>query len=316
MRTKRIVLEKALNARRESKYVEFKAEFDVDKDHDWCEIIKDIVAMANSGCGIIVIGANNDGTPSGWDPVPLSNYDIASIVDKIAKYTGEQFADFELHEVEKNGYPLMAFEIHRAQIPMIFLAPGTYAVSGGRQKTAFGKGTVYFRHGAKSEPGNSKDLRECLDREIERLRKSWLSDIRKVFNAPVGHKVTVLPPEVVESLDIGATPIRIVDDASAPAYRKVDPDHTHPHRQKEVIPIVNERLGGGKKVTSFDILSVRRVYAIGQATPQFYYKPKFSSPQYSDAFVDWLVEQYEQDSAFFDRAKDESRRKTQSPEIP
>lgn len=36
---------------------------------DWCELIKDIVAMANSGGGRIAIGANDDGTPSGYELV-------------------------------------------------------------------------------------------------------------------------------------------------------------------------------------------------------------------------------------------------------
>ena len=313
MRTKRIVLEKALNAKRESKYVEFKAEFDVDKDHDWCEIIKDIAAMANSGGGIILLGVNNKGEPSGWNPTPLLNYDAARITDRIAKYTSEQFAELEIHELERNGHTVAALLVHGARIPMIFTRPGTYTIGGGRQKTAFGKGTIYFRHGPKSEPGDSKDLRECLDREIERLRRSWISDIRKVVNAPAGHRVTVLPPEVVESINSGATLIRIVDDPSAPAYRKIDPDHTHPHRQKEVVQLVNERLGGEKHITTFDILCVRKVYKIDQSKPNFYYKSKFMSPQYSDSFVKWLIGQFEKDALFFAGAREECKRRDQAP---
>jgi hypothetical protein len=31
--------------------------------------------------------------------------------------------------------------------------------------------------------------------------------------------------------------------------------------------------------------------------------PKFGSPQYSEAFVDWLVDEYEREPEFFARAK-------------
>jgi hypothetical protein len=70
-----------------------------------------------------------------------------------------------------------------------------------------------------------------------------------------------------------------------------------------VIAEVNARLDG-RSVNAFDVLSVRRVHAITEETrPEFVHVPKFGSPQYSDAFVDWVVEQDERDSRFFEKAK-------------
>jgi hypothetical protein len=52
------------------------------------------------------------------------------------------------------------------------------------------------------------------------------------------------------------------------------------------------------------VLSVRRVHAISEETrPEFVHVPKFGSPQYSDAFVDWLVSERQRDPQFFERAK-------------
>ena len=42
---------------------------------------------------------------------------------------------------------------------IIFENPGTYQIENNKQKTAFGRGTVYFRHGAKSKTGNNDDIR-------------------------------------------------------------------------------------------------------------------------------------------------------------
>jgi len=53
--------ESAVSAKRESKAVDFKRSFDPASVAEWCELIKDIVAMANSGGGTILIGVNNDG---------------------------------------------------------------------------------------------------------------------------------------------------------------------------------------------------------------------------------------------------------------
>jgi hypothetical protein len=48
------------------------------------------------------------------------------------------------------------------------------------------------------------------------------------------------------------------------------------------------------------------VHAITEETrPEFVHVPKFGSPQYSDAFVDWLVAEQERDPDFFARAKAE-----------
>lgn len=172
--------------------LDFKAAFDPAVPQDWCELIKDIVAMANSGGGVVVFGVNDDGTPSSGDLKPIQTLDPAMIADKIGKYTDQHFAGFALSEGRRRGFQVVALNISCSPIPIVFTSPGTYDVGGGKQKTAFGKGTVYFRHGAKSEPGTSQDLRVALDRELDRIRSSWLDGITKVVTAPVGATISVL----------------------------------------------------------------------------------------------------------------------------
>jgi len=110
--------------------------------------------------------------------------------------------------------------------------------------------------------------------------------------------------ETAERDDEGRpTLIRLTTDPHAPLYGQVDPDRSHPYRQKEVIREANERLVG-VTVNAFDVLSVRRVHAISEESrPEFVHVPKFGSPQYSDAFVDWLVGECERDPQFFSKAK-------------
>jgi hypothetical protein len=296
-------------SKKESKRTDFKERLDLSKAEDWCEIIKDIVAMANSGGGSILIGIKDDGTPSDWNPAGILALDPAQIVDKVAKYTGEQFAGFEIIAGEREGHQLAEIRISRAATPMVFVQPGTYEFAPGKQKTAFARGTVYFRHGAKSEPANSRDLREFVEREVERSRKAWLGNIRKVVKAPADSRVSVIPPTRQSQAAVSsAAAVRLVDDPSAPIYGKLDPDDTHPHRQKEVVEKLNARLPGGKRITPFDILCVRQVHMIDASKPQYYHRSKFSSPQYSDAFVDWLLDEFVKDGSFFENARADSRR--------
>lgn len=298
------ILERAQLLEKETKQIEFKETFDVDSPRDWCEIIKDVVAISNSGGGCILIGVKNDGTLSQPDGISALSLDPAQVTNKIARYTGQQFSQFEIKWIERHGHKVLALLIDEVRMPMVFTKPGTYDVGDGRQQTAFQVGTVYFRHGAKSEPGNSDDLRDAIERELQKVRKSWLRNIREVVKAPPEHKVWALPPHVRVGTAPTATPIRITDELGAPAFRLETPDSSHPFRQKEVVQTVNQRLRGSRIVNGYDILCVRKVHQINETKPQYYYRSKYGSPQYSTDFVDWLVASYEHDSSFFDKARE------------
>jgi hypothetical protein len=293
---------KALNAKRESKYIEFKEALDVSSQGEWCEIIKDVVAIANTGGGVILIGVDNQGDPTGFDVKPILEIDSADITNKIHKYTGVQFSEFEISEEEKHGCTIAALTIHGVSIPIVFTKPGTYDIGGGKQKSAFAAGTVYFRHGAKSEPGNTEDIRRVIERQLESVRKHWIRGVRKVVTAPQGSRIVVASGEVKESSSPEATPIRIVDDPKAPAYRKIDYDISHPYRLKDVVPKLNAKLKGKATVSPYDVLCLRRSYDL-DGNSIYCHKPLFASMQYSDAFVDWVAEQFAKDSQLFEKAR-------------
>jgi len=81
-----------------------------------------------------------------------------------------------------------------------------------------------------------------------------------------------------------------------------NPDSTHPYRQKEVLELLNDRLGGTQTLNSFDIRCVRKVYKI-ESRPEFFYRSKFSPPQYSPQFVDWLQALASRTPDFFARTR-------------
>jgi hypothetical protein len=293
-------LEEALEATRESRRIEFKREFSAATPGSWCELLKDVAAMANSGGGAIIIGLENDGTPSGWDPSAFLRTDLADLTNTFAKYVSEQLDDFEIRAAERGRRPVAAVIIQpRLGSPIVFEKPGTYADAPGSQKTAFSRGTAYFRHGAKSEPGSTRDLARFIAREVERQRRAWLSNIRKVAAAPKNARVLVLPTKTTGSAPVAG--VRVVDDPDAPVVGRTDFDTTHPHRQKDVVRLANAKIGSSV-INQFDILCLRKVHNI-DSQPVFFHKPRFSSPQYSDAFVDWLVDEHGADSNFFEQTK-------------
>ncbi|MCI0590593.1 MAG: ATP-binding protein [Gammaproteobacteria bacterium] len=176
------LIEKALAAKRESKHVEFKKGFDPSAQGEWCELIKDLVAIANSGGGIIVFGLDSAGEATGESPDAISSLDPADIANKVSKYTGPVDLEFEIRTIEKQKRRFAAFVINPVSIPLVFEKPGTYDLGGGKQRTAFSVGTVYFRHGSKSEPGTSEDIRKVID-QAARAHSAFLDKGRPQSSA-------------------------------------------------------------------------------------------------------------------------------------
>ena len=272
-------LSRAAQATRSSKRVAIRERFES------VELVRDIAAMANSGGGVIVLAG-------------ATGVDEELIHEELARYAEPEFEAFTVERISRNGRPATAIVVEGAKgTPLVFSKQGR--AGGG---VAFARGGLYFRHGGKSEPATGVDVRAFISRQLDATRTQWLRNIRAVMHAPGGAEVAVV--ETAERDEEGRpTLIRLTTDPHAPLYGQVDPDHSHPYRQKEVIREVNARLRD-REVNAFDVLSVRRVHAITEETrPEFVHVPKFGSPQYSDAFVDWLVAEDNRDPQFFARAK-------------
>ena len=303
MGTRKQLLQRARNAKRESGNLDFKREFDPNSTAHWCELIKDIIAFSNSGGGVIVFGANDDGSIADFDTARVLSVDEADVTNKIAKYTSVQFSGFEFVEIVRDGHTRAALLVYRSDVPLVFTKPGTYEAAGGRQKTAFAKGTLYFRHGSKSEPGTHDDLVRWRDREIERIRRSWLGNIRKVIEAPLNYRVQMVSP--TDPTNTSVLTAKITGDSSAVPVRPHNANEIWPYRQKELVKAVNDMLDKSACVNSYDILCIRKKYDITPETrPEFAFRshPK-ASTQYSRQFAEWIVREYNKNKSFFVEAR-------------
>ena len=281
-------LSRAAEAKRSSKRVELDEGFDPQAPGIWLELVRDVAAMANSGGGVVVL--NGD-------------LEEERLHEELASHAEPEFEAFELHDIRRAGRPATAIVVEGvANTPLVFTRTGRYRSTDGDEHVAFARGGLYFRHGAKSEPATGADVRDFIKRQLDATRSQWLANIRQVMHAPDGAEVAVI--ETAERDEEGRpTLIRLTTDPHAPLYGQVDPDRSHPYRQKEVIREVNARLDG-HIVNAFDVLSVRRMHTVTEETrPEFVHVPKFGSPQYSDAFVDWIVAEHKRDPLFFSQAK-------------
>jgi hypothetical protein len=243
-----------------------------------------------------VIGVARDGRPAGGGAADLHGIDRAALTQQIAYFTGERFDDLEVVTAEKDGAPVVTIAVGpRGGSPLIFERSGA---SNG--DVAFAQGSVYFRHGGRSRPASAKDIVRFAQHEHMLLRRELARNVRKASAAPPGSDIIVAarrggPTSTVD-------PVRIVDDPNAPAVARTDFDVTHPYRQTELIRTINER-AGHHIMGPFEMLCVRRAHHIDDR-PEFFHRPKFGSPQYSDAFATWVLDEFGRDPEFFQKAKD------------
>jgi hypothetical protein len=320
----------------ESASLDFKSRFDPESKQDWCELIKDMVAMSNSGGGTIIVGVDDDGNLSNVDVASLLAVDPADVTNRIYSYTDQHFAAFDIVQELRLGKPVAVIKVGSSRIPIVFTTHGGYAAPGGGQKAAFVKGSVYFRHGAKSEPGTTDDLRQALERELEQVKRFWLDGIGKVMAAPEGSTVQIVqrtvklkdsPDATPVRLTTGdgaptlgadsvvlrdipeATSIRLTNDENAPTLSVMQADKLYPYRQKELVKRIAERLGGQPTVSGHDLQCVRRIHQIDD-DPMFSYQAQHSPRKYTEAYVDWIVNKHTEDPQFFQRTRELARGRT------
>ncbi len=292
----------ASTSNEESNFIDFKREFSPEKKSSfWAETVKDIVAFANSDGGVIVFGLDDFGKNSGIDCSELFSFDSAKLIDQIKKYTNYNFQGISIVRVEREGVLYPAILIKSISVPLVFTKVGTYEVEDGKQKTAFSVGTIYFRHGSKSEPCTRDDIEHKIKAELDRQRDEWLGNIRKVVEAAPGSSVVITNP----SQTIAAGAVRFTNDPNAPVARLSRLSDGYPHRQSKVIEEVNARLSGGLSINTHDIQTIKLFENITpENSPQYVHKPhETASPQYTDGFIDLICSRAHADPDYFKKCR-------------
>lgn len=187
------LLKLAITGKSESKYLDFKEDFNYDFPSDRLKLLKHIIAMTNTGGGVIVFGVDNFGVNVHFNFAQLLSLDTAVIGNFIESYTGTDFDSFEFVEIRRGSVKKMALLIFKSNDLVIFSKQGQYKDIDGRNKSIFEKGDLYFRHGSKSEKCSNDDLRLFANQQRMSERKA----LRTVFS-----RVIETGPQNAAILDI------------------------------------------------------------------------------------------------------------------
>ena len=298
-------MEAALTRTSETREIEFKREFDPTLTADWCELLKDVFAIINSGGGIILFGLDNCGIAVGASQ-EVQELDPAIVADKIYSYTNQHFGDIEIFCRPKAGKPIVGLRLGPTEVPLVPSRAGTYERRPGKPRNAFTEGAVYVRHGAKSEPATSEDLRQFLETRLTAARNQLLEGVTKVFEAPKGAHINIAYGGSADSTDLAA--VRLARDPNAQTVSVLDPNTSHPYRMKEILSAVNTQIGQETKpLNAYDIKVALAVFGLEKEL-SFVYRPDHGPTKYSEAFVEWLLSRLAENRHAFRAARSQYRR--------
>lgn len=286
----------------ETASVEFKSAFDTNDRRLWPQLIRSVIAMHNSGGGVIVFGLGSDGEPAGTDVCAVLKCDPIQISEKVKHYTDRPLPNVLVESFSKGSANYPGWIIPSASVPLPFSRHGD--VHNGKEKPEklFHPGQVYVRRGPSSVPADAEDFAQIVSRIRSLERQEFAAQIGKFAVVPPGHTIQVLAPGAVVSSSAPAGAVRITDDPSAPAAIVVDKFKTHPHRQRELVQRLATRIPGCR-ANGHDITCIRKLYASEIEAKGFIYNPPHSSPHYSDDFAEWIVGRIGSDPAFLDKTR-------------
>lgn len=228
----------------ESSHVEFKSIVAIQGKESWCEIIKDIVAVSNSGGGKIYFGCSDSGCRVNIeDDAKVSVPDPADIVNHIGSYTNSTTPNIIVDVASDHDSWYWVVTVSESNSPIVFDREGSYSTGSGKPKIAFRVGVVYTRQAGRSCPANSGSIRDIFDR----MMQYRLSLVKQVLSAPVGTSMAIKTGE--EIAGDGVSDVRVVDDPNA-SHVFVDPTNItdfYPYDYKSLTSELRLRIAGFKQ---------------------------------------------------------------------
>ena len=95
--------------------------------------------------------------------------------------------------------------------------------------------------------------------------------------------------------------------SSDPGALRVVPQNAEevwPYRQKDLLQQVNKRINPAS-INGHDVICINAELDTLKSHPEFAYKPhRLASPQYSEEFINWIVDQHRTEPHFFARMRE------------
>ena len=172
-------LEYLLAQANESEQLDYKQRCDLDDKRAAVELAKDVAAMQIAG-GYIVVGADNQGTPTppGVIPGQEKMFDEANLRPKLAKWLPEPFEIRTAVHVISGCTFAVIYVVARDDGFCVFADDGKYS-DGGKEQIVFRRGEVFARHGTVNERWRQADIDRIRKNLTARAKELWRAELRE-----------------------------------------------------------------------------------------------------------------------------------------
>jgi hypothetical protein len=210
----------------ETDELDYKGDCDLSRGGDArtrLELVRDIVAIANSAGGYIVVGVTEDTTrrlrfhPRGFGRAGFRAFDASTVRTLLERYVDER-VDFGLATVASLRYPRRTFGLifvpPSQRAPLVFAHDGQYGdPTKNRSVTVFQAGDVVVRRNTSSIRANQADWRRLISDIRRRERDRWVEDVLGVRS--LTERVDRLVAGLADgSVALGPPPLPEPDDAT------------------------------------------------------------------------------------------------------
>lgn len=163
----------------EGRNQDYKLTFDPKNPRAKTDLVKDIVAMANSGGGRIVFGRDETNRP-GIDPKIADALDSARIQDYLEMFVDKGLINLSHSQQQlPGGNVLLTLSVEAVTYPVVMKKDGTWkGFSTEKDRPLFRKGDVLVRHGSRNERISQADMRAFIDAAYQRGLDHVLSSIQ------------------------------------------------------------------------------------------------------------------------------------------
>ena len=302
--------------------LEYKGSFD-DSKYAWVSILVDIVSMANTEGGLIIIGISDDGKHIGVDQKLFRSFDPANVNNKLRAYSPNSSIEINSRLISYYRKYYICLGIPEIKNIIIFDKDGNYQDNKGETKAAFWRGVVYFRKPGGKMPATQSDI-ESKIREISEARtRQFLAKLEHVASMPSETElVAVNPNEPTTGYRIKqsgeAEPVRITKTGEPEVSlsrvtalikeKRIPVINPGKLRAGQVVVKVSQALGAEKKFSQSQHTQAWRYYGVRPPTKSDHpddcdtqycqYDEPHKDYVYTDDWVEFLIKKLKNDDEY------------------
>ena len=208
----------------------------------WVSLAKDIVAMSNSGGGVIVFGVDDNGHRVGLKQSLLDSMDPARINGQIEPKAPGARVNASYYEFTFYRLRYGFLCIHSQDDLIVFEKEWGYNKPNGQHQTVIREGVLYARGVGETRPARQADISVMVRRLIETGSKALLSKIEMVATLPLDSGIVALDPDSegrgIRLVDSGyGQPVKIVaeNEDAIPIAEVIDAELPFSSKQAEIV---------------------------------------------------------------------------------